>query len=94
MRDYSLHVNDQKMNPIGVQYFYRNYVSKSIPLVLKNEAKNWKFIQNLDDAIKKGEKLEFLEVMFKSRVKSFDIDTVIGALIDYQRLTKDHDNFT
>jgi hypothetical protein len=43
MRDYDLNVNDQESNPIGLQFFYKNYVSKSIPIVLKNDAKGWKF---------------------------------------------------
>ena len=98
MRDYWLNVNDQETNPIGVQYFYRNYVSQSIPVVLKNEARNWRFKLLLESATKAGDELDFLTQMFRSRVVGWDLTNPIGALIEYQRLTKkdgqENQNFT
>lgn len=40
MRDYDLVVVDQVNKPITKKYFYKNFISKSLPVLFKNEYSN------------------------------------------------------
>lgn len=39
MKDYKIKEIDQLKNPLKVKQFYNEYVSKSLPLVFRNEIK-------------------------------------------------------
>jgi hypothetical protein len=40
MRDYDLVVVDQAKNPLTGKKFYKNFISKSLPVLFKNEYSN------------------------------------------------------
>lgn len=45
MRDYDLVVVDQIKTPISKKYFYKNFISKSLPVLFKNEYSNSNIVQ-------------------------------------------------
>jgi hypothetical protein len=45
MRDYTIREFDDAVSPINAMTFYRDFVSKSLPAVFRNDAEKWPFYQ-------------------------------------------------
>ena len=47
MRSYSVFQNDQLYSPMDIKEFYKNYVSKSLPVLFLNQIKQTKLYSNI-----------------------------------------------
>ena len=51
MRDYDINIIDPDKETFNLMMFYSKYVSKSLPLVLRNDAKSWPLYQLLTQSM-------------------------------------------
>ena len=86
MRDWNITEIDMETETIGKHEFYQKYLSKSLPLVMRKDAKEWPLFKEIHSALRKGEEdlEDYLQNMF-----SADRGTKkIGHLFTYFRIFK------
>lgn len=52
-------------------HFYKHFVSKSLPLVLRNEAKSWDLVKKLNETNGEKEFEEYVNSLFIAKWASF-----------------------
>lgn len=77
---------DAEINPIGKHEFYQQYLSKSMPLVVRNDAKEWPLYKEIHTALRTGvDALEdYIQGLFS---RSYGAKTIEHLLI-YSRIVK------
>lgn len=64
LKDWNITEVDMLKDTIGIHQFYTDHLSKSIPLVLRNDASDWEFKKIVDLRIQSKELDAWLSVLF------------------------------
>lgn len=63
--DYEIAEVDYQNVDLGEQYFYKNYISKSLPVILRGEASNWDVVREMANIQEKDDLEQYLASQFR-----------------------------
>ena len=63
--DYKIAEVDYHNVDLGEQYFYKNYISKSLPVILRGEASQWDVVREMANIQEKDDLEDYLASQFR-----------------------------